>query len=124
MARRTEAEAAVAGRQNARPDGEAPATAAVEVVYATAARVAVASVPFAPGLTAGEAVRRSGLLERAGVDAAAPILGVYGAAVREDHVLEPGDRVEICRPLVADPRSRRREVAARGGVMIGKKAPD
>lgn len=98
-----------------------PAEAVVEVVYATAATVAIVKVPFVPGLTAGEAVRRSGLLERcAGGDAAGPILGVYGVAVGQEHVLEPGDRVEICRPLAADPRTRRREVAARGGVMIGR----
>ncbi len=93
----------------------------VEVVLATAAEVAVVEVPHEEGLTAGEAARRSGLLERCrDVDPRAPILGVYGSPVGADHVVAPGDRVEICRPLVADPRVRRREVAARGGVMIRK----
>jgi uncharacterized protein len=42
---------------------------------------------------------------------------LFGRRITTRHRLEPGDRVEICRPLVADPRAARRALAARGLVM-------
>jgi putative ubiquitin-RnfH superfamily antitoxin RatB of RatAB toxin-antitoxin module len=85
---------------------------AVEVVYATSEEQRVVRVAFAPGLTAEQAVRRSGLLEAFPDVAARPlVLGVFGLRVELRHRLSPGDRVEICRPLLRDPRDRRRELA-------------
>jgi len=91
----------------------------VEVVYATAAEQRIVRLEHEPGLTAGEAARRSGLFQHCAEAANGRVLlGVYGVPVDEHHVLEPGDRVEICRPLLADPRVRRREAVARGRVRI------
>jgi putative ubiquitin-RnfH superfamily antitoxin RatB of RatAB toxin-antitoxin module len=92
-----------------------PEHVAVEVVYALRDRQHVSRVRHADGMTAVEAVEASGLLkifpELAGnrLD-----LGVYGRVVQETQVLLPGDRVEIYRPLTADPREARRRLAARG----------
>jgi putative ubiquitin-RnfH superfamily antitoxin RatB of RatAB toxin-antitoxin module len=94
--------------------------APVEVAYGTPARQAVVEVPWQPGLTARVAVERSGLLtEFPQIDARTLVLGRFGERISESQLLRAGDRVEICRPLVQDPREMRREVLARGGV-IGK----
>jgi putative ubiquitin-RnfH superfamily antitoxin RatB of RatAB toxin-antitoxin module len=47
-------------------------------------------------------------------------LGVFGKRVKPGHVLGEGDRVEIYRPLKADPKIVRRELAAMGKTMGGK----
>lgn len=90
----------------------------VEVVYATAREQHIVALPYAPGLTAEAAVERSGLLARCPELAEIErVLGVFGRRVSPMHRLQPGDRVEICRPLAADPREMRRKLAARGDVM-------
>jgi uncharacterized protein len=93
-------------------------TQSVEVVYATLERQWQAVVPWREGLTALTAVEASGLLaELPDVDLAGLVLGRFGARVAHDAPLRPGDRVEICRPLRADPRAARRALAARGYVI-------
>jgi putative ubiquitin-RnfH superfamily antitoxin RatB of RatAB toxin-antitoxin module len=84
--------------------------APVEVVYALADVQRIVPVPFSPGLTAGEAVRRSGLAsEFPAIGRERLVLGIFGARVPAERALRPGDRVEICRPLQRDPRDRRRD---------------
>lgn len=96
---------------------ESPA-ATVDVVYALPDEQRIVAVPFASGLTAEQAVERSGLLEAFPEIAVRPlVLGLFGHAIETDRVLEPGDRVEICRPLELDPRDLRRELLKHGRVM-------
>jgi putative ubiquitin-RnfH superfamily antitoxin RatB of RatAB toxin-antitoxin module len=84
----------------------------VEVVYATADEQRIVRVPFAPGLTAEQAVQASGLLESFPDVTVRPlVLGVFGMRVELGYRLSPGDRVEIVRPLLRDPRDRRRDLA-------------
>jgi uncharacterized protein len=93
-------------------------TRSVEVVYATREQQWQVVVPWRDGLTALAAVEASGLLaELPDVDGAALVLGRFGARVAHDAPLKAGDRVEICRPLRADPRAARRALAARGYVI-------
>ncbi len=90
----------------------------VEVVYATPEFQRVVRVSFTPGLTAGQAVRRAGVLEEFPEIQSGPlVLGVFGERVEEDRQLAQGERVEICRPLKQDPRAMRWSLAAGGGVM-------
>ncbi len=56
------------------------------------------------------------------IDADGLVLGVFGQRVPDDYALQPGDRVEIGRPLIRDPREMRREAVADGGV-VGQKKP-
>ncbi|HEX6998839.1 MAG TPA: RnfH family protein [Gammaproteobacteria bacterium] len=106
----------MARRAPGEPGGQ-PA-AAVEVVYATRAEQSIVRVPWEPGLTAGGAAERSGLLARyLEANGREPLLGVFGTPVTRERLVEPGDRVEICRPLAEDPRDRRRQLSAHGGVM-------
>ncbi len=91
---------------------------AVEVVYATPEVQRVVRVSFTPGLTAADAVRRSGILEEfPDIESGPLVLGVFGERVEEDRQLAPGERVEICRPLKQDLRAMRWRLAADGGVM-------
>lgn len=81
----------------------------VEVVYALPDRVWRRRVDAAPGVTAGAVLDGSGLLAEIGETAVQ--LGVFGRKVGRDHVMQRGERLELYRPLVADPKQRRRHRA-------------
>jgi putative ubiquitin-RnfH superfamily antitoxin RatB of RatAB toxin-antitoxin module len=86
----------------------------VEVAYADACRQIVVPVEVPGGTTLAQAVALSAIAEQlVGVDVVAAPKGVYGKK-RPDHwLLEEGDRVEIYRPLVHNPRDARRRRASR-----------
>lgn len=86
----------------------------VEVVYALRDRQVLLTLEVEPGTTARVAVERSGILQRhPEVDLARTRLGVFGRVVSSGTPLRDGDRVEIYRPLIANPRQARRERAQR-----------
>ena len=59
-------------------------------------------------------MRSSGMLEQRPELAARPLLlGIFGRRIEACEVLQPGYRVEIYRPLKADPRAARRAAARR-----------
>lgn len=85
----------------------------VEVVHAMPAKQRIVELQVAPGTTARDAALRSGLAaEFAELDLARVPLGVFGVQVSDTHVLRPGDRVELYRPLLTEPREARRQAAA------------
>jgi len=93
-------------------------TIEVEVAYACPARQLILKVELPAGTTAIEAVRLSGIEEQfPEIDLATNRLGVFGKLCKGDRVLHSGDRVEIYRPLLVDPRTARRELAAAGKSM-------
>jgi hypothetical protein len=66
------------------------------------------------GTTARQAVERSGILQRfPEIDLDQVNLGIFGQVVSPDAGLRDGDRVEIYRPLIAEPKQARRERAQR-----------
>ncbi|WP_439101815.1 RnfH family protein [Congregibacter sp.] len=88
---------------------------AVEVVYALPDRQSILKLSVPEGTTAIEAARQSGIEEQfdaltLGEDTR---LGIFGHLVAQTQVLRAGDRVEIYRPLLADPKEVRKERAAR-----------
>lgn len=93
----------------------AEALLAIEVVYARPEEQVVIALSVPAGTTAAEAVERSGLAARFPEIADHPKLGVFGSPVPADTPLAAGDRVEIYRPLIADPKQARRGRA--GGAM-------
>jgi hypothetical protein len=96
----------------------------VEVLFALQGEQTIVAVPYEPGLTAAAAVDRSGLPERyPEIGDHEQVLGVFGVRVAASHTLKPGDRVEICRPLKADPRDMRRTYLTGGKVMGGAEVP-
>lgn len=88
----------------------------VEVAYALPGEQVLLSLQVPVGTTLREAVLLSGLNGRfPALDLATAPLGVFGKVVSrpEGRVLQEGDRVEIYRPLLADPKEVRKRRAAR-----------
>lgn len=91
----------------------------IEVVYAAVDRQELIKLSVPKGTTMLGALTASGIAQRfAELDLAQCPLGIFGRVVADPHVrqLEEGDRVEIYRPLLADPKEIRRmraEKAAR-----------
>ena len=83
---------------------------AVEVAYALPERQLIVPLEVTAGTTALEAAQQSGIeLEFPGlVIDAGTNLGIFGQAVPPQQALRPGDRVEIYRPLKADPKAARK----------------
>jgi hypothetical protein len=81
----------------------------VEIAYAQPQRVIVKEYRLAPGACVADALRLAALdPDFSGIDLANSPLGVFGKVVRADQVLREGDRIEIYRPLSADPKAARR----------------
>lgn len=88
----------------------------VEVVYALADRQKLLCLSVPVGTTVREVAMRSGLdVLFPGLDLQSCPLGVFGKAVvkPEERVVLEGERVEIYRPLIADPKEVRKQRAAR-----------
>ena len=87
----------------------------VEVVYALPERQLLQSLQVAQGTTALEAAQQSGVPEHFPdlVLDEGSRLGIFGHVVAATQLLSEGDRVEIYRPLKADPKEVRKARAAR-----------
>lgn len=86
----------------------------VEVAYARPDKQAILDVRVAEGTTAIEAVRQSGISDVfEEIDLENSKLGIFAKPVPPQQVLREGDRVEIYRPLIADPKEVRKARAAR-----------
>lgn len=84
----------------------------VEVAYATPAKQLILALEVAEGCSAREAAKLSGIASRfEGIDIETAPLGIFGKSVKPAHPLREGDRVEIYRPLIADPKQARRDRA-------------
>lgn len=86
----------------------------VEVVYALADRQSLLSIEVDAKCTAIEAVRCSGISQQfPEIDLGNLRLGVFSNECSNDQALKSGDRVEIYRPLSADPKEIRKKRAAK-----------
>jgi putative ubiquitin-RnfH superfamily antitoxin RatB of RatAB toxin-antitoxin module len=86
----------------------------VEVAYATPVRQEVIEVSVRPGATLEQVIRASGLLARfPEIDLTRQRVGIFGEIARLQDAVHDGDRVEIYRPLLADPKEVRRQRAAK-----------
>lgn len=86
----------------------------VEIVYALPDEQLLIKLEVAAGTTARQAIDRSGILRRfPQIDPVLQNIGIFGKTVRPDCVLRSGDRVEIYRPLIVDPKEARRRRAAK-----------
>ena len=88
----------------------------VEVAYALAHKQKIVQLQVSEGTTVREAALRSGLdAEFPELDLSESPLGIFGKGIArpQEHVLQDNDRVEIYRPLLADPKEVRKQRAAR-----------
>jgi putative ubiquitin-RnfH superfamily antitoxin RatB of RatAB toxin-antitoxin module len=84
----------------------------VEVVYATPGRQEVVVLELTEGATVALAIAASGMANLFDdFDADTSRLGIFSRKVGPDHALRDGDRVEVYRPLVIDPKEARRQRA-------------
>lgn len=98
--------------------GGAGAMIPVEVAYALPERQTLLRIMVPEGTSAEEAIRRSGILERhPEIDLGVNKIGVFAKPVPGSRVLRAGERVEIYRPLIADPKAVRKQRAEEGKRM-------
>jgi len=89
-----------------------PTKITVEVAYALPEKQYLRRVTLDAGATVEQAINASGLLAlRTDIDLAKNKVGVYSRPVKLTDALSDGDRVEIYRPLIADPKELRRQRA-------------
>lgn len=90
----------------------------VEVAYATPEKQVIRAVNVDTGTTLGAAIVQSGImLDFPDLELEDAKVGIFGKATSMTTPLSEGDRVEIYRPLIADPKEIRRQRAAEGKQM-------
>ncbi|MBI5450042.1 MAG: RnfH family protein [Gammaproteobacteria bacterium] len=90
----------------------------IEVAYARPDVQTILPVKIDRHMTIEEAIRHSGILEEfPEIDLATNKVGVFGKLAKLSATLQPGDRIEIYRVLIADPKDVRRQRAADGKKM-------
>lgn len=90
----------------------------IEVVYALPTEQILLKKSVPTGTTIAEAIRVSGVLDKhPEIDLATNKLGIFGKLTKADAVVRDKDRIEIYRPLIADPKEVRRKRAEEGKVM-------
>lgn len=89
----------------------------VEVVYALSDKQPLLKVKLADGASVEDAIRASGVLDaHPEIDLARNKVGIFSKLVKLDEKVRDQDRVEIYRPLIADPKEVRRKRAEEGKV--------
>lgn len=90
----------------------------VEVAYALPERQLILGLDVAPDTTLEEVIRASGILDKfPEIDLGKNKVGIFGKPGKLGDTLHAGDRVEIYRPLIADPKEVRKQRAAQGKIM-------
>ncbi len=96
----------------------------IEVAYALRDKQTILNLEVDEGTTLKQAIELSGILDKhPQIDLAKDKTGIFGKFAKLDAILREKDRVEIYRPLIADPKKVRKERAAAGKKMrSGKKS--
>jgi putative ubiquitin-RnfH superfamily antitoxin RatB of RatAB toxin-antitoxin module len=84
----------------------------VTVAYAASEIEALVVVTLPAGATVNDAIAKSGIVARLGLDPTLLEFAIFGRRVPGHTRVENDDRVELTRPLVADPKGARRKRAA------------
>ena len=93
-------------------------TMRVEVAFARPDKQVILAIDVEPGATVEKAIEVSGILEQfPEIDLSTNKMGIFGKLSKPATELKPGDRVEIYRPLIADPKEVRRKREADGKRM-------
>ena len=90
----------------------------VEVAYATPEEQIIKAMNVDAGTTAEAAITESGVLSSfPEINLKNSKIGIFGKVIKNDTVLKDGDRVEVYRPLLVDPKEIRRQRAKEGKAM-------
>jgi putative ubiquitin-RnfH superfamily antitoxin RatB of RatAB toxin-antitoxin module len=95
----------------------------VDVAYAGPEGVAVVEVELTDGASVADAIEASALVTRFGLIDAALGVAIFGEAATRATPLRPGDRVELLRPLRADPKDARRRRASENPLPPSRPRP-
>lgn len=91
---------------------DVPSTITIQLCYARADRQFLLTQTVAAGTTIQQAIQDSDLIRQAPeIDISVWRVGIYGKLKMLDTVLCEHDRIEIYRPLIADPKDSRRRRA-------------
>ncbi len=86
---------------------------AIEVAYALPQDQTIIALAVPRGTRVSEAILRSGILQRfPEIDLSRQAVGVFGQRVSLERLVEAGDRIEIYRALIADPKEARKRRAS------------
>jgi len=87
----------------------------VEVAYALPKQQRIISLQVNEGIELAAAIKQSGILDEfPEIDLENSKLGIFGKLKKANTILRDGDRVEIYRKLIADPKQVRKDRAAQG----------
>lgn len=90
----------------------------VEIAYALPDEQVILEQEVTPDTTIEQAIHASGVLDKyPDIDLSTQKVGIFGKLKKPDQRLRAGDRIEIYRPLIADPREVRKQRAAEGKRM-------
>ena len=86
----------------------------IEVAYARPDQQHIVTLQVAPGCTIQDAIKQSNILQKyPEIRLDRNKVGIFGKLSQLHAPLRTGDRVEIYRPLLADPKAARKKRAAR-----------
>lgn len=90
----------------------------IEVAYARPGKQLIVPLNVPAGTTIEKAIALSRIAQKfTEIDPGKLVVGIFGKRAKLDHRLADGERIEIYRPLKADPREIRRQLAAQGKTM-------
>ena len=90
----------------------------IEVAYALPDTQLILETHVLSGTTVEAAIKASGILEKfPEIDLSTNKVGIFGKLTKPTNTLRRGDRIEIYRKLIADPKEVRRRRAAEGKAM-------
>lgn len=105
----------ISNPQSASLEPEEGAEIPIEIAYARPDQQLILEITVIAGSGPREAVMSSDIdAHFPEIDKEYCDIGIFGKAVRPDQKLEPGDRIEIYRPLIADPKLVRKQRAEQG----------
>ncbi len=88
----------------------------VDIVYAEPLRSVAKSLNVAPGAVIADALKLAALqADFHGVDLSNATVGIFGRVAQRDQPLKDGDRIEIYRPLLEEPKLARRKRVSKSG---------
>ena len=91
----------------AHPEASEPAYVSISVVWASPDQIESVSLVLPVGTQVQQALERSGLLQKYQPTG----LAIFGQRCDPTRLLSDGDRIELCRPLVVEPKAARRRRA-------------
>lgn len=98
----------------------------IEIAYARPDKQIILALNVEEGTTIEAAIKKSDILKSfPEIDLSTCKVGIFGKLSKKDTLLREKDRIEIYRPLIADPKEVRRQRAAEGKTMGkgGEKTP-